>query len=119
MAEEYISKSMLIEKIERIKPLDGPNSSQSRVRYLQWLSVWNAIEELPVVSGTIPIKVARWLAPDEGFSKKIWAKCSNCEHNIELYHKHISITGEAAYYKIDYKFCPECGAKIEENHNNE
>lgn len=60
MSEEYISKSMLEEKLNRIKPMSGYDNSFNRAKYMQYLSTVEAIRELPTVSGIIPIKTAKW-----------------------------------------------------------
>ena len=64
------------------------------------------IEDMPPV--TLQPKIGRWLEKEVNSDKVIeeWqsARCSKCN----LYH-----TTPYSYYFDDYKFCPNCGARME------
>ena len=87
-ANEGISRQAVMDEIE-FTPFDD---------YSDYLMIREKIEALPLVNPQP--KTGHWNCGDDMFE---YAICSSCKHE----------TGEAwEYAKRNFKYCPNCGAKI-------
>ena len=107
---EYIDKQVLLERLQRkkagpanIKYTDGFNDAIMRVRSM--VSKAQPVDVAPVVHG-------QWSR--HGFSEDCDLRdtCSVCGHSF-YEHLKVSRIPRYHYYCCSWKYCPNCGAKMD------
>ena len=92
---EYIDRETLLESLP-----------------VAWDTAVNAIKNAPAAD-VAPVMHGRWIKKwdlyDKGFyiSRKQWWECSNCGMKTDW-------KDESFGRNVDYKYCPNCGARLDE-----
>lgn len=87
--DDLISRTEALEAIDEMKPMQN-NTDQLIMNAL----CWAAVKSIPVTVDAAPVVHGRWEVCDDcGITR-----CSACKWNFESH--------------IEYKYCPNCGAKM-------
>ena len=108
MAEkDYIEREAIIRKLNEIGGCDASD---------EWDKVWDmaidtavkAVERLPVADAA-PVRHGHWISLDDYFED---AQCSECGDAL--------VIGDCSFNDFCecYKFCPNCGAKMDGGDEN-
>lgn len=82
--------------------IEIPEEIYESQRYAQYFGAWSVVLQKHFENGVQleqEPKTGRWYYDEERGATGIYAICSNCEENI--------------YQTGDFKYCPNCGAKME------
>lgn len=96
---DYIDRQAAIERLQRVKPLNGEDGSKDRYRFLQWMSCVEAIRETPAAD-VAPARRGRWevfYAEELCGCRHAYYVCSNCFNSGD----------------DEFDYCPNCGARMD------
>ena len=113
---EYIDKGTLYEKIAELEELarnrylDTPSNSPAYPRYMAQMQERTALKHLIAdftVADVAPVRHGYWVGTGDGYADgelvyDMWA-CSEC-----------GFDADGADEKPDWKYCPNCGARMDE-----
>ena len=110
MAEKYIEREALIEdfKNDFINLLFDGMKGTPKPKEIKISNVIERIEDFPAAD-VAPVRHAKWELIDECVNEGVY--CSNCHKKI--------YRAEYANQKVKSNFCPNCGAKMDQEVSND
>lgn len=103
---EYIDHEKAIAKIKAAYCCGCENYNGVRCRACQIMDAIDVLEDEPAVVPDVLRPVAHWNMDEDAVGDPIVWTCSNCKDSIIMY--------DGTPMENGYKYCPQCGAKMED-----
>ena len=109
---KYIDREGLVEWLKRI-PLKDLSDGRGLCRVIMEDDFKKAIKKMPkgIIADVVPVRHGRWLRSDDDWDSLTSIRCSICgeEWCFEMID---DVT------LLNYKYCPNCGAKMDRGTEN-
>lgn len=103
---EFIDREKAIAKIKAAYCCGCENYNGVRCRACQIMDAIDVLEDEPAVVPDVMRPVAHWNMDEDAVGDPIVWTCSNCKDSIIMY--------DGTPMENGYKYCPQCGAKMED-----